>query len=216
MNDWPDLTRAWIPLVLCLILTAGCATRYPMGLSREQWEALSPADQAEYQARQHELDEAARLEAAAQRRERERLAAEAERAERERLARLYAEARYGDIIQVTVQGGILEINGDRYPYHPFSFELARGEVKEVDVSTRGERNYRVSFDVRLSEDGLTFTFDDSGRDQVVLVNDGWERGKRYTVQSPTRKSGWQLSGATFSIRLRDLPGGPERVVIERR
>jgi hypothetical protein len=42
------------PLTLILLL-AGCAS-YPMGLDKVQWEALPPAQQAEYRARQAEID----------------------------------------------------------------------------------------------------------------------------------------------------------------
>jgi len=41
---------------VALLMLCSC-TQYPMGLSKEQWQGLSPAQQAEYQAKQYQIDE---------------------------------------------------------------------------------------------------------------------------------------------------------------
>ena len=64
--------------ILMALLLAGCISRYPMGLNREQWEALPPAQQAELQAKQYALDEGRRQADEARRIEQARLAAEQE------------------------------------------------------------------------------------------------------------------------------------------
>ncbi len=50
--------QGWLLLLLLLfVLFEGCATRYPLGLKEEQWQALSPQQQAEYTTKQYQIDE---------------------------------------------------------------------------------------------------------------------------------------------------------------
>jgi hypothetical protein len=206
---------AFIATIVCA-LTAGCTTPYPMGLDRAQWEALPPEKQAEYQAQQHALDQ-----------ERQRLVLEAQLvrqrqeeahrlAERERLQNVYANARYGDIVRVTVQGGTLQYHNRQHPYHPFSFELAKGESRVVHVEQAGQIQQVVPFNVRLSDDGNTLFFDDGSHDRIVLTNLDWGNGQSYMPGQSGRSSGFRLVGATYHVRLKELPGAPQRVIIENR
>lgn len=39
-------------IATCVAALTGCATSYPLGLTRSEWEALPPEKQAEYRARQ--------------------------------------------------------------------------------------------------------------------------------------------------------------------
>ncbi len=205
-------------LIYCimLILCAGCATRYPMGLTRDQWDALTPDQQAEYQARQYELDQRHRMQLAAEQAERERIRHEQIAAERERLAELYTNARYGDIVRVSLQGGSVEYYGNRYPYQPVAFEIARGEAKVINVVRSGQIQQSVPFRVRLSQDGQSFFFNEGSHRQEVLVNRDWERGQSYTLSNAEIKGTFGLPGASVFIKYQDLPGSPERVVIEHR
>jgi hypothetical protein len=200
--------------LLVLMLTAlmtGCAS-YPMGMSREQWEALPAEQQAGLQAEQYRIDEARRR-AAAEREMQRRLAAEeAARAERERVAALYRNAVYGDIVRVTIQGGALQIHQKRHPFQPVAFELARGESKPVTIAWSGSVQQAVTFQVRLSTDGQTLFFDD---DQTALVNNGWERGEVVTL-GVAGHGNWKLVNPTFRIQYRELPGAPNRLIIEQR
>ena len=202
--------------ILMALLLAGCISRYPMGLNREQWEALPPAQQAELQAKQYALDEGRRQVDEARRIEQARLAAKQARFEQERLRQVYASARYGDIVQVTVQGGFIEYAGKRYPYEPVAFDLAKGETKEVAFHGRGLQTIATRYNVRLTEDGNTIYFDDSFRQRIVLVNQDWERGQNYHPTSSENDVGVAISGMTFFVKLKDLPGAPQRIIIERR
>ena len=116
-------------IVKCLVialLMAGCVSRYPLGLSQQQWEALSSVQQADFQAKQYAINEERSWAEEARRLEQVRRAAETARAERDRLRQVYANAHYGDIVQVAVQGGFIAYAGKRYPYEPVSFDLAKG------------------------------------------------------------------------------------------
>ncbi len=118
-------------LMSLIVLVYGCATRLPLGLKEEQWQALSPQQQAEYTAKQYQVDEERRKRQEEYWRQKEREEAEAIRLEKERILQLYQNARYGDIILVNISGGSIAFNGKRESYEPLSFDLVRGERKRI-------------------------------------------------------------------------------------
>ncbi|MEI6973017.1 MAG: hypothetical protein WCL44_16050, partial [bacterium] len=190
--------------------------RYPMGLNQQQWEALPASQQADYQAKQYAIDEDRRKQAESQRMEQERLRIEQEKATQERLRQIYANARYGDIVQVSVQGGSIEYAGKRYPYEPVAFDLAKGETKQIAFRGRGLQTIATRYNVRLTEDGNTIYFDDSFRERIVLVNRDWERGESSRQTASRNEVGVAISGMTFFVKFKDLLGAPQRVIIEHR
>ena len=199
-----------------LFSLSACAVRYPMGLSREQWDALPPSQQAEYQAKQYQIDaqsraraEDARRQAAAQQTERARL-------EAERLRQAYGSAQYGDIVTVVVQGGSLTYAGKRYSYEPVSFDLIKGETKKVPFRGRGMQTIATEYAARLSDDGNTVYFDDESRQRAVFVNHDWEHGETYRPAGTVNDVSVGLSGMTFFVKLKPLQGAPQKVIIEKR
>ena len=209
-------------LIVSLLVLAGCA-QYPMGLTKPQWEALSPAQQAEYQSKQYEIDaernrqyearrqEEARL-AEIRRQEEARIAEEQARIEHERLAIAYREARYGDIIVVTVQGGGIAFHGKRYSYEPVAFELLRGERKEIHFKRDGRSYETTGITMKLGEDGNTFYFDEPARKRIVITNDGWERGRTYSgfPEIGSHDGHSEASGISIRIAFKPLPDYPHR------
>lgn len=202
--------------LMMALLASGCISRYPMGLTQQQWEALTPSQQAEYQARQYTIDEDRQKQAENQRIEQDRLAAEAARAEQERLRQVYANARYGEIVHVAVQGGSIEYGGRRYPYEPVAFDLAKGETKQIAFLGRGLQTIATRYNVNLTGDGNTIYFDNSFRERIVLVNQDWERGQTYSPNGSRNDVGVAISGMTFFVQFKELPGAPQRVIIEHR
>ncbi len=212
------VTHALVTLLISTITicSVGC-TSYPMGLSREQWDALPPGEQAEYQAKQYQIDADNRARAEEARRQAEAQRAELARLEAERLRQAYANAQYGDIVTVSVQGGFLSYGGRRYPYEPAAFDLIKGEAKRVSFKGRGRVTIATEYVVRLSEDGNTFFFDDDdARQRAVFVNHDWEHGEHYQPDGAVNDVSVGLSGMTFYVRYKNLPGGPSRVIIENR
>ncbi len=193
-------------IALCMFLTsAGCA-HYPMGLSKEQWEALPPAQQAEYRARQTEIDAArsrAEIAAAA---DRHRVEQEAAQRERERVQDLYAHARYGDIVTVSINGGAVAFGGKRAPFEPVAFDLVRGETKRVEFVRLGRPDERTKIEMRLSEDGNMFFFDAPARRRVALANDGWDHGRSYQPPEIDGHSGHsEAIGIKIHVQFKRLP-----------
>lgn len=210
-------TRLLRPLAFAGLLSLNaCAVRYPMGLSREQWDALPPNRQAEYQAKQYQIDSESRARADQARQQAAAQRAEQARLEAERISEAYANARYGDIVTVTVQGGNLSYAGKRYAYEPVSFDLIKGETKKVPFRGRGMQTIATEYAVRLSEDGNSIFFDDESRQRAVFVNRDWEHGETYQPAGTMNDVSVGLSGMTFLVRYKNLAGGPSRVIIETR
>jgi outer membrane murein-binding lipoprotein Lpp len=216
--DMHSTARTWgIPssAVLLSALILGCAT-YPLGLSREQWDALSPEQQAEYQAKQYQIDAERRARAEEARQQAAEREAERVRLEAERLRQAYANAQYRDIVTVSVQGGFLSYAGKNYPYEPAAFDLIKGETKKVFFRGRGMQTVATEYAVRLSDDGNTVFFDDESRSRAVLVNRDWERGETYRPSGTVNDVSVGLSGMTFFIKYKAISGSPQRVIIENR
>ncbi len=197
-------------LPLLLALFAGCQS-FPMGLSEAQWKSLSPEQQADYTRQQTQLNEQRRREseAADQRRQSEEGARAAE--ERQQVQFAYARARHGDIVTVTIQGGMVAIDGKHRPYEPVRFDLVRGERKEVEFVQQGRSTSRNKIDARLSDDGNTFYFDESARDRISLISTGWEQGKTngpLDIRDGNSRS--VASAITINLKFKELPGGPRR------
>jgi len=180
----------FLTLIISVAVITGCQS-YPMGLSKTEWEVLPPEQQAEYRRQQTLIDEERRREQAVineqRRKEQAEIAArqQAEAAERARmeemrLAALYAHARYGDIVTVTIEGGLVNFSKHR-AYEPVRFEILRGQRKEIEFAQLGSPSTKILVPVRLSEDGQTFYFDEGARDRLVLINaeNAWQSGKRY-------------------------------------
>lgn len=203
-------------LLMSLLVISGCAAPYPMGLSKEQWDALPPAQQAEYQAQQYAIDEQRRQKMEARR---EALAQEEKarmQAERERLQRLYTQGIYGDVVRVTVQGGYMQIYEDLCPYQPVAFEIAKGELKYVPFTRSGRIRQQINVRVRLSEDGNTLFFHDDSKELFTMVNTGWEAGQTYNLPRQGRYGHHTISDATITVKLKEMAGAPQRIIIENR
>lgn len=202
--------------VVMTLLMAGCVAQYPMGLNREQWESTPPDRQAEYQAKQYQIDAERRARAEESARQVAAERAEQARLEAERMRQAYANARYGDVVTVTVQGGYLSYAGRRYPYEPVGFDLIKGETKTVPFHGRGMQTIATEYVVRLSDDGNTLFFDDESRQRAVFVNHDWEHGEGYQPAGTVNDVSVGLSGMLFFVRYKNLAGGPRRVIIENR
>ncbi len=197
-------------LALGTALLLGCQS-FPMGLSETQWNALSPEQQADYTRQQAAIDEQRRQEQQIAEQRRRAEEAERTRLEQERVRFAHARARFGDIVTVTIQGGRVAINGKHQDYEPVRFDLVRGERKEVEFVQRGRASARQRVDVRLSEDGHTFYFDESARDRVSLISTGWEQGKTFEPLHIRDGSSRSLaSNLSITLKLKELPGAPRR------
>lgn len=201
----------WFGLALGAAVWAGggCAARYPLDLGQAQWQALSPEQQAAHRARQQALDEQKRAAAKAEKQARAKERQAQLAAEQDRLAKLYAEGRFGDVVQVAIQGGVLDGLRGRQPFQPASFEIAKGESKRIRILSSGSTRQMVDYLVRLSADGNVLTFNADQPEAFVMENTDWADGQSYV----TPRKPWQgrnaLLGAAFYVKLKEPPGAPE-------
>lgn len=196
-------------VLLALFLVSGCEF-YPMGLNEQQWKALTPDQQAEYRARQYEIDQENRRQEEARRAIEEREQRERAERERYRIAELYRHARQGDVVTVTIQGGLVAFYGKRHEYEPMSFDLVRGERRMIEFRRQG-RGDTTQVEVALSEDGNTFYFDYPSRRRYVLVNREWSRGEEYRPPEIRGNDGHsEAIGLTIHLRHKRLDGRPRR------
>ena len=201
----------------------GCV-QYPLGLTADQWNALLPAQQAEYQAKQYQINEDRRRQAEALQAEQARAAAQAAEAERVRIANVYASAQYGDIITVSIRGGIISYGGKSYPCEPVGFDIVRGEAKDIEfrgaVYQNGMAKTLVTrCRVRLSDDASTFYFNDNSARRIVLTNDGsWERGTTHRMggRGVNNDLDVNMADMIITIHYRTTGPAPQRVIIEHR
>lgn len=200
-------------LLILFVLFEGCATRFPLGLKEEQWQALSPQQQVEYTTKQYQIDEERRKRREEYWRQKERDATEAARVERERILQLYQNARYGDIIQVNVSGGSITFNGKSGDYEPVSFDLVRSERKKVTFYHHGKR-ITYSTDIWVKYDNNAFYFDigenpeyEHHREKIVILDNGrWDEGKTYHPKTLDKSTDSQAQGIKIFIRYKPLPG----------
>jgi hypothetical protein len=115
-----------------LFLVLGCA-RHPLGLSDAQWKAMTPSEQLEARAEQAKIDRV-KKQIEAERREKERQEREREKA---RITDLYANAKYGDVVECSVSGGIVDFHPGWLKYHEAAFTLVPGEFTQVKVEAQG-------------------------------------------------------------------------------
>ncbi len=211
--------------MLGLLLIAGAMTgciQYPMGLSKEQWEALPPAQQAEYQAKQYQINEERQRQADALRAEQMRAAALAAEAERARIANAYSNAQYGDIITVSIRGGFISYGDKSYPCEAIGFDIVRGESKDIEfrgsVYQNGMAKALVTrCRVRLSDDASAFYFNDDSARRIVFTNDGsWERGTTQRLGNISNNLDVNMANMTITLRYRTMGPAPQRMIIEHR
>ncbi len=212
--------KAWIIRIslLLIMLLAACTPRI-YGVPQERWETMSEQERISameaYKARQEALRqkraEQARIRAmerkaqlAREAMEKEaQLAREAEEARQRQLqidAIYRGEGLYGDLLRVTLEGGMLEIHGHHQPFHPVAFKIAASEVKDIEiVSRRGQR-------VRLTAqyDGSNLLLDEtphSHRSTALHLpyEDAWEDGAAYTGRST--KGPLELKGVDITVRI---------------
>jgi hypothetical protein len=202
--------------VLCaFLLLFLCGCQYPLGLSKKEWQALPLAQQAEYRAKQTVIDEERRKEWLARQEQQRNEQLERQRLEQERIETAYATAKFGDVVTITIHGGMIKFFGRRQAFEPISFDLIRGEARLVEFVQRNNSTLRTEIPVRLSEDGNTLFFDCDSVRRIAIVNDGWETGRLYHPEELPEHSSWSgASGLIMRLQFKELPGSSARLIIQ--
>lgn len=160
-----------------------------MGLSAEEWGLLGIETKAKLAQQQAQIDEKKRQEELLRWQKQQQMELERQRAEQARLDRIYAEMRFGDIIHVNLYGGDYEYSRKFLPLVPTTFTLAKGEIKQIEVTYLNEkRSYTYETDMWIcfgmmgNKLMISPQKIDScdGHDGIIILNDGsWRHERRY-------------------------------------
>lgn len=138
-------------MVVLMVLVAGCASQYPMGMSEDEWQALSAEQRLDARERAERLN----LEAARQRAEQQRLRAEQERLAEQALIQRRREAQFGERVQCVLDAAELRSGGNWRDARPLGLDLIVGETHEFELLRKDSRHRGVtgqaSFDGQLIE-----------------------------------------------------------------
>lgn len=190
-------------VVLFLSILAGCISFHPLGMTDSEWNDLTPQQKMEAREKQAQLNK-----------QKKQAKIDKETAAQAASAKRYETARYGDIITVVIKGGTMDINGKRREYEPIIFDIVRGESKPIDIIRKGKKHYKDTAVMRLSEDGRTFYFDDKQRDNLTLIDEGWEHGKTYKIKELKNRN-TNPRDIEINIRYRPVEGRRNQVIIIR-
>lgn len=125
MNRFQQWVSTVLVIVICALVTA-CSFN-PLGMSDEEWAALSPAQKLEARKVQNERDEAARVRRAEQ--------AAQQAAEKAKLVELRSSAPFGDVVQCAITNARGRFaKGKWYQAQPVSIEMHRSESeRRIDL-----------------------------------------------------------------------------------
>ena len=132
-------------LMILIMFLAACTPKI-YGIPEGRWETMSEQERIAameaYKARQETLRQQQEQQAHLKAMEKEaELAKQAEEARRDQMhveAIYRGEGLYGELLRVTLKGGMLQFHGVHKPFHPVSFRLAVGEMKDVEAFVAGK------------------------------------------------------------------------------
>ncbi|MDG6773651.1 hypothetical protein QCB45_04850 [Thiomicrorhabdus sp. ZW0627] len=172
-------------LSLSTWLLASCASSpYPLNMSEEQWQKLTPEERHTMLLKQQEYRETQRLESIKANARQRELDKQLELKEQERLNRLYSHPGGGDVVRFNIYGGEYRYKKQIYQLQPFSTLIARGETKEIDLQMRDYKhhNHRERAYLKYNPDGTGIYLYLShpshyNNDYIALLRDrSWECG----------------------------------------
>lgn len=196
---------AYLGVLGAVVLLSACAS-YPLGMSKAQWEVLTPDEQFKAQQQQATLDQQRAEQRAAEARQR---ALELEQAQAASALRRQ-QAAYGEHVQCVLTGAQAKMGGRLRTVEPLAMDLVLGEQGEYTL-THVENGYtRYSQTVYVQFDGQTLDLCeyDGGRyasracAKVIGTFGDYQRGFTQTLSSSTFVQG--------QVRCQFVPKGSYR------
>jgi hypothetical protein len=141
----------WLVVGLGVLLgLSGCAS-YPLGMTKAQWEALTPEAQFKAQQQQMQLDQQRAEQRAAEARQRALALEQAQAAQ----ALRRQQAAYGDHVQCVLSEGQAKMGGRWRTVEPIALDLVRGEQVAYTLEHVEKGYVRYSQSVYAGFDGQT-------------------------------------------------------------
>ncbi|MEJ2660817.1 MAG: hypothetical protein P8Z73_08860 [Desulfobacteraceae bacterium] len=197
---------------MALMMALAACTPRIYGVPEDRWETMSEQERVAameaYKARQETLrqqrEERARLRAM----EKEaQLAREAEEASQRQMhvdAIYRGEGLYGELLRVSLKDGQLQFHGVHKPFHPVSFRIAAGEMKDVQIVNMQGRKASMA----VFYDGSNLLLDEkpnSRRSMAVRLpyEDAWQTGATYP--DLVAKGPLEMRGVDVTVRIIGQP-----------
>ena len=131
-------------LMLFVLTLTACASPYPLGMSEEQWQKLSPNERQSLLLKQQEYDEKQRLQRQQAQAKQRELELALQLKEEQRLAKLYANPAQGNVVMLNLLSGEYRYKKKVYQVQPTTLLIARGETKEIRLGLRNKKGQRSS------------------------------------------------------------------------
>ena len=132
----------WLWASMMVLVLSACAS-YPLGMSEQEWQALSPEQQLTARERQAQLDQAERVRRAAAAEQR----AERERAEQREYQQRLSQAQPGEVVQCVVNHGEGYYGGQWLSAEPAGVTLLRGFSQTLQVAQRDRPSRSVQLEM---------------------------------------------------------------------
>jgi hypothetical protein len=176
-------------LLISFILFQSSCSWYPGGMTGEQWRALPDEERQAIRAREIGALEGKRY----------------EQPSTASLNNAHRNAQYGEVVQVTLERGVLTVNGNSKVFMPITVDLVRGQQIEVPLRTPLETGHAIS--VRLGDNGNTIQlegFEPCGNDGWDRNTPVWDKGKEYHPnERPRNPSG--VKDLIVFVRYKPIP-----------
>ena len=189
-----------IVLYACTPMIYGVPQDTWNGMSEEQRTVTIQIYQERQLARQIAAEERARQHAVYL--EEQRLMEEAEaEAMRYRVEAIYrGKGNYGDLLRVRIENGTANFRGQIRQYNPVAFQLAKGEIKDVTITTT--KNRRVV--LHTYYDGATLFLDGNkntknAKMSALIYDKRWSNGLTYSDVYTNNKA--KLKGADVTVEI---------------
>jgi len=178
----------WLLMVTMVSLLTACASSNPLGMSDEQWKAITPQERESLLLQQQKYNEEQRIirmKAAAEQR---KLEQQQEIAERARLEKLYNQPQNGNVIMINLLGGDYLRGKTVKRVVEESYQIARGETKRIQLALEDRKQHYHSTETAYLQYSLNgnavYLYFDNPRSnnytRIALLRDGyWNCGSNY-------------------------------------
>ena len=176
-----------ISVILVTLLTA-CASPYPLGMNKEQWQALSADERKALLLEQQKYREEQRLAQIKADAKTRQLEIKQQMAEQARLEKLYNQPQGGNVIMINLLAGEYQRGKRSKTILEESYQVARGETKRIELKLQDRKRRSVTSEtayLHYAQNGNAVylyldnpRYDDDHR--IALLRDGhWHCGSQY-------------------------------------
>jgi hypothetical protein len=179
---------------IMMLIFAGCSSKYPMGLSEQEWMQLSIQEKTDLTLKQESIEKEKRKERIKKYEIDKKIELEKQKAQAKRLEKLYQEAEYGDIVNINLYGGKIESSNELLTLIPTAITIVRGESKTVPIVLKKKHyTYTKQLWIALNPMGnkiilsLKKPTKYNIEEQIVILNNGkWYKEQLYQKSNQAR------------------------------